>query len=56
MVKAPRQSIEACRDRGRVPMGWYGEFLFVAEIDPGVTGVEVCATDAAGNETCVTGE
>jgi hypothetical protein len=52
------QSIEVRWEGGSAPMRWYGEFLFAAQVpfDAGVTGVEVCATDAAGKETCVAGE
>jgi hypothetical protein len=39
-------------DGGEQPMTWYGEHLFWTEIVVGFTGLEVCATDAAGNETC----
>jgi hypothetical protein len=37
-----------------VPMIWYGENLFRAEIQlpAGATNVRVCAVDGAGNETC----
>jgi hypothetical protein len=35
------------------PMTWYGEYLWAATIEPGVEGsYRVCATDAAGLETC----
>jgi MYXO-CTERM domain-containing protein len=39
------------------PMTWYGEYLWRAEHEPGATSgstvsYAVCATDAAGNETC----
>jgi hypothetical protein len=39
----------------RVPMTWYGENLFRAELDiPSEAGaLQVCAVDAAGNEACV---
>jgi hypothetical protein len=41
-----------------VPMRWYGEYLWRAELPAGV-GAEapftVCATDAAGNATCAAG-
>lgn len=47
------RSIELRWDGGSAPMRWYGEFLFAAEAPAGVAGAEVCATDAAGNETCV---
>jgi hypothetical protein len=50
------QSIEVRWDGGSAPMRWYGEFLFVAQLPAGVIGAEVCATDAAGNETCVVRE
>ena len=32
-------------------MTWYGENLFWADV-PADTRAQVCATDAAGNETC----
>ena len=37
-----------------VPMTWYGENLFSApvQITNQDTGVQVCATDRAGNEAC----
>lgn len=36
------------------PMTWYGEHLWRATVDlpADATGIEVCATDAAGNSTC----
>lgn len=34
------------------PMSWYGEFLWRAVVPPEAENVEVCATDAAGNERC----
>jgi hypothetical protein len=37
---------------GEAPMTWYGENLFRARVAADVDDVEVCATDAAGNETC----
>ena len=37
---------------GETPMTWYGENLFRANVPADVAGFEVCATDAAGNETC----
>jgi hypothetical protein len=51
------ETIEVRWDGGAMPMRWYGEFLFEARIpfEAGVTGVEVCAVDAAGNEACVPG-
>jgi hypothetical protein len=35
-------------------MEWYGEFLFrtTVSIPVGATGLQVCATDGSGNETC----
>jgi hypothetical protein len=33
-------------------MQWYGENLFRADVPPDAAGVEVCATDLAGNRTC----
>ncbi len=38
---------------GESPMTWYGENLFRVSLPEGAAGVEVCATDAAGNEACV---
>jgi hypothetical protein len=46
-------SIELRWDGGSVPMRWYGEFLFIAEVPDGVSRAEVCAADAADNEICV---
>ena len=46
------QSIVLRHDGGEEPMTWYGENLFWADVLAGYTGMEVCATDAAGNETC----
>lgn len=39
---------------GSAPMEWYGEFLFrtTVSIPVGATGLQVCATDGSGNETC----
>jgi hypothetical protein len=39
------------------PLGWYGEHLFRAtvEVPAGATGLRVCATDDAGNQSCVQG-
>ena len=37
---------------GEVPMTWYGENLFWTDLPEGVTSFRICATDAAGNETC----
>lgn len=34
------------------PMTWYGGFLWRATVPPEAENVEVCATDAAGNERC----
>lgn len=49
------ESITATWDGGEAVMTWYGENLFTAAIPEGATGVQVCATDKAGNETCVDG-
>lgn len=38
-----------------IPMQWYGEYLWRGTINESIEGefsYEVCATDAAGNETC----
>jgi hypothetical protein len=40
-------------ERGSEPMVWYGEYLWRAIVPPDATALEVCATDAAGNTTCV---
>jgi hypothetical protein len=34
------------------PMRWYGEYLWRATVAGGAESVQVCATDAAGNEAC----
>ena len=34
-------------------MTWYGEYLWRASIIPEAHDVEICATDASGNVTCV---
>ena len=36
-----------------VQMDWYGENLWRSEVDGQAESVEICATDAAGNATCV---
>ena len=36
----------------RVPMTWYGEYLWRADLPPDAEGLEVCATDGAGNTSC----
>jgi hypothetical protein len=33
-------------------MTWYGENLFWAPLPGEASDLQVCATDAAGNETC----
>jgi hypothetical protein len=38
---------------GDEPMTWYGEHLFRLPFPAGASAAEVCAADAAGNETCV---
>ena len=40
-------------DGGQRPLEWYGEHLYRAEVPLRAGAVEVCATDAAGNRTCV---
>jgi hypothetical protein len=35
------------------PMWWYGEYLWSATVPRDVAGLEICAADASGNETCV---
>ena len=47
------QSVTAHWHGGESPMTWYGENLFRVSLPEGAAGVEVCATDAAGNEACV---
>jgi hypothetical protein len=34
-------------------MSWYGEYLWRATVPPEAESIEVCATDASGNTTCV---
>jgi hypothetical protein len=46
------RSIVLRTSAGDVPMTWYGENLFWADVPAGASGLEVCATDAAGNEAC----
>jgi hypothetical protein len=46
------QSIVVRSSAGDVPMTWYGENLFWADLPEGASAIEVCATDAAGNEAC----
>ena len=46
------QSVSARWVGGEAPMTWYGENLFPATVPADVGTVEVCAIDAAGNETC----
>ncbi len=42
------------RTPGRdIPMAWYGENLFRATSPKATDGIEVCAMDSAGNQTCV---
>lgn len=50
------QSVEIRLPNGdAVPMTWYGENLFRAslKVPSDADGLQVCAIDAAGNETCV---
>jgi hypothetical protein len=44
-------SVVARWDGGEAPMAWYGEGLWRTTAPEG-TAIEVCATDAAGNEAC----
>lgn len=37
---------------GATPLAWYGEYLWRAVIPTNAAGLQVCAMDAAGNETC----
>ncbi len=37
---------------GSAPMSWYGEYLWRATVPGDADGIEICAVDAAGNETC----
>ena len=52
-LAADWKSITATWSGGRQPMTWYGENHFYLRLPHGVRRVEVCATDMAGNETCV---
>lgn len=47
------RSVTARWNGGEAPLVWYGENLFRAALPTGAAGVQVCAIDAAGNETCV---
>lgn len=46
------QEVTAWWDDGERSLTWYGENLFTAQVPSDAGGAEVCATDAAGNETC----
>ena len=49
------QAVEVRWEGGEpVPMTWYGEHLFRADVTvpAGASGLQVCAIDRAGNETC----
>jgi len=46
------RSIIVRTSAGDVPMTWYGEHLFWADLPAGTSAIEVCATDAAGSEAC----
>ncbi len=50
------RSVTARWDGGERSMIWYGENLFRADLPAGATSVEVCAIDAAGNQTCADGQ
>jgi hypothetical protein len=46
----------ALRANGQaVPMRWYGEYLWAAQLPAQATAYEVCATDRRGNSACVSG-
>ena len=49
------QSITAKWVGGETPLAWYGENLFRATLPDGASFLEICAVDAAGNETCLPG-
>ncbi|WP_419160869.1 FG-GAP repeat domain-containing protein [Candidatus Palauibacter sp.] len=42
----------AAGEKGRVPMRWYGEYLWRARIPPDTSEATVCASDASGNQSC----
>ena len=46
------KSITVTWKGGRRPMRWYGENLYYSDVPRGARGIEVCATDVAGNRTC----
>ena len=46
------QSVVVRSAAGDLPMTWYGENLFWADLPAEASGIEVCATDIAGNEAC----
>ena len=46
------RSVAARWDGGGGSMTWYGENLFQADLPAGAKSVEVCAVDAAGNQSC----
>lgn len=39
-------------DQASTAMWWYGEYLWRATVPVGASEIEICAVDAAGNETC----
>ena len=50
-----REVVVRWDDGGRT-LTWYGENLFTAVVPGDADAIEVCATDAAGNETCAPAE
>ena len=50
------QAVTVAWSGGHRTMTWYGENLFTARTPASATDVEVCATDAAGNQTCAAAE
>jgi hypothetical protein len=49
------QSVELRANGQRVPMRWYGEYLWAAQLPAGATTYEVCASDRRGNSVCASG-
>lgn len=43
---------DAGGDRSSTALWWYGEYLWRATVPLGASNIEICAMDAAGNETC----
>jgi hypothetical protein len=49
------QSVELRANGQAVPVRWYGEYLWRAQLPANATTYEVCATDRRGNTACVPG-